>query len=243
MYRFNTKSDNSNGYQDFRHSIALDDESNIWKVTSPSFKSRSAHLTKRVIDILGSLALIVALSPFYFLIYCAVILSMGRPVHFWQNRCGKDGNFFHFYKFRSMVNNSESILEEHLSKNDFARTEWELFQKLAEDPRITPVGRFIRRFSIDELPQIFNVLKGDMSLVGPRPCMENQRHRYGKHWGTYCAMRPGITGLWQVSGRNRLPYSKRVELDAFYVSNWSLWLDVKIIFRTFRAVIAGEGCR
>ena len=171
------------------------------------------------------------------------MFSMGRPVHFWQKRCGKDGCGFNFYKFRSMIKNSEDVLEEHLSKNDFARTEWDLFQKLAEDPRITPVGRFIRRFSIDELPQILNVLKGDMSLVGPRPCMESQRHLYGKHWGSYCAMRPGITGLWQVSGRNRLPYSKRVELDAFYVANWSLWLDAKIIFRTFSAVITGEGCR
>jgi lipopolysaccharide/colanic/teichoic acid biosynthesis glycosyltransferase len=200
-------------------------------------------MAKRAIDIAGSLFLIIVLSPLYLLVALCVMISMGKPVHFWQSRVGKHGDCFHFYKFRSMVQNSDGVLEEYLSKNDFARTEWDLFQKLAEDPRITPVGRFIRRFSLDELPQILNVLKGDMSLVGPRPCMENQRHRYGKHWAEYCAMRPGITGLWQVSGRNRLPYSKRVELDAYYVSNWSLWLDIKIIFKTFRAVLMGEGCR
>lgn len=119
--------------------------------------------------------------------------------------------------------------------------EWMKFQKLKHDPRVTPFGHFIRRFSIDELPQLFNVLKGDMSLVGPRPCMGRQRSLYGDGWAHYCAMRPGITGLWQISGRNRLPYSTRVELDMKYVANWSLWLDMKILLGTVQAVIQGEG--
>lgn len=109
------------------------------------------------------------------------------------------------------------------------------------DPRITPIGRLLRLFSLDELPQFWNVLLGDMSLVGPRPCMERQRSLYSRNWDDYCAMRPGITGLWQVSGRNRLSYAQRVELDAHYVNNWSLGLDIKILCRTFAAVVAGDG--
>ena len=142
-----------------------------------------------------------------------------------------------------MVRNSDDVLDEFLSRSDMARTEWDTFQKLEKDPRITPIGVVIRKLSLDELPQFWNVLKGDMSLVGPRPCMERQRSLYGRGWPHYCAMRPGITGLWQVSGRNRLSYARRVELDVEYVTNWSLWLDIKILLRTVRAVISGEGSR
>jgi exopolysaccharide production protein ExoY len=198
---------------------------------------------KRLLDIVGALAFFALMGPLYLLVAMAVLVSMGRPVHYWQNRLGTGGRRFRFYKFRSMVHNSDVVLDEFLSRNDMARTEWDTFQKLEKDPRITPIGQFIRKLSLDELPQFWNVLKGDMSLVGPRPCMERQRSLYGNHWNHYCAMRPGITGLWQVSGRNRLPYAKRVELDAQYVSNWSLWLDVKILFKTFRTVVTGEGSR
>ena len=121
------------------------------------------------------------------------LVSMGRPVHFWQTRLGERGQRFRFYKFRSMVRNSDNVLDEFLSRSDMARTEWDTFQKLEKDPRITPIGQIIRKLSLDELPQFWNVLKGDMSLVGPRPCMERQRSLYGKGWEHYCAMRPGIT--------------------------------------------------
>lgn len=198
---------------------------------------------KRTFDIVGALTFFIILGPLYLLVALGVAVSMGRPVHFWQNRLGERGQRFRFYKFRSMVRNSEDVLDEFLSRNDMARTEWDTFQKLEKDPRITPIGQFIRKLSLDELPQFWNVLKGDMSIVGPRPCMERQRSLYGKGWEHYCAMRPGITGLWQVSGRNRLSYARRVELDVEYVSNWSLWLDVKILVRTVRAVITGEGSR
>ena len=196
---------------------------------------------KRGIDIVGAIVFFLVCGPLYLLVALGVRLSMGRPIHFWQNRLGEHGQRFRFYKFRSMVHNSDDVLDEFLSRNDMARTEWDTFQKLEKDPRITPIGQLIRKMSLDELPQFWNVLKGDMSLVGPRPCMERQKSLYGKNWEHYCAMRPGITGLWQVSGRNRLPYAKRVELDAHYVSNWSLWLDVKILFKTVRTVITGEG--
>jgi exopolysaccharide production protein ExoY len=176
---------------------------------------------KRSMDILGALTFFLLLGPVYLAVALAVRISMGHPVHFWQTRMGEGGQRFRFYKFRSMVRNSENILDEYLSKNDVARTQWDTFQKLEKDPRITPLGHFIRKLSLDELPQFWNVLKGDMSLIGPRPCMERQRSLYGKHWEHYCAMRPGITGLWQVSGRNRLSYAQRVELDAGSTSRFS----------------------
>jgi len=198
---------------------------------------------KRSIDIVGALTFFILFGPLYLLVALCVGISMGRPVHFWQHRLGASGQRFRFYKFRSMVRDSEHVLDEFLSRNDMARTEWDTFQKLEKDPRITPIGVFIRKLSLDELPQFWNVLKGDMSLVGPRPCMERQRSLYGKGWEHYCAMRPGITGLWQVSGRNRLSYARRVELDVEYVSNWSLWLDIKILLKTVRTVITGDGSR
>ena len=198
---------------------------------------------KRTLDIIGALGFFTVFGPVYLLIAACVGISMGRPVHFWQTRLGERGQRFRFYKFRSMVHNSEDVLDEFLSRNDMARTEWDTFQKLEKDPRITPFGHLIRKMSLDELPQFWNVLIGNISLVGPRPCMERQRSLYGKYWSHYCAVKPGITGLWQVSGRNRLTYAKRVELDVHYVDNWSLALDIKILFKTFKAVLTGEGSR
>jgi exopolysaccharide production protein ExoY len=209
----------------------------------PRKLSTLERATKRTIDIVGALTFFALFGPLYLVVALCVGISMGRPVHFWQHRLGVNGQRFRFYKFRSMVRNSDVVLDEFLSRNDMARTEWDTFQKLEKDPRITPIGQFIRKLSLDELPQFWNVLKGDMSLVGPRPCMERQRSLYGKGWEHYCAMRPGITGLWQVSGRNRLSYARRVELDVEYVSNWSLWLDIKILLKTVRAVVTGEGSR
>lgn len=196
---------------------------------------------KRSVDILGALTFFLLLGPVYLAVALAVRISMGHPVHFWQTRMGEGGQRFRFYKFRSMVRNSENILDEYLSKNDVARTQWDTFQKLEKDPRITPLGHFIRKLSLDELPQFWNVLKGDMSLIGPRPCMERQRSLYGKHWEHYCAMRPGITGLWQVSGRSNLSWEDTVRLDLYYVENWSMTGDITILWRTAKAVLAREG--
>ena len=198
---------------------------------------------KRSMDIVGALMFFLLFGPVYLLVGLAVALSMGRPVHYWHNRIGEGGRRFRFFKFRSMVHDSDTVLEDFLSSNDMARTQWDVFQKLEKDPRITPIGQIIRKLSLDELPQFWNVLRGDMSLVGPRPCMERQQSLYGKRWHHYCAVKPGITGLWQVSGRNRLSFAQRVELDAHYVDNWSLWLDTRILFRTLGAVITGDGSR
>ncbi|MDF2462991.1 MAG: UDP-phosphate galactose phosphotransferase [Ramlibacter sp.] len=198
---------------------------------------------KRGMDIAGALTFFVACLPLYATVALSVKLTSKGPVFFVQKRIGQDGRPFRFYKFRSMVENSEEALSSFLDSDDGARSEWNTYQKLHRDPRITPVGRFIRRTSLDELPQFWNVLKGDMSLVGPRPCMLDQRDLYGPHWSAYCAVKPGITGLWQVSGRNALTYQQRVQLDSKYVQQWSVWLDAKILAKTILVVLTGHGSR
>jgi lipopolysaccharide/colanic/teichoic acid biosynthesis glycosyltransferase len=192
---------------------------------------------KRAVDIVGALTFFLVFGPLYAVVALCVWLGGGRPVHYCQTRLGRRGRPFRFYKFRSMVLDADRVLDEHLARDPAARAEWDTFQKLENDPRILPVGRFIRQLSLDELPQFWNVLKGDMSLVGPRPCMERQRSLYGPAWSHYAAMRPGLTGLWQVSRRNELTFAQRAELDVEYVERWSLWLDCKILVRTVRAVI------
>ncbi|MDM0116966.1 sugar transferase [Variovorax sp. J22R133] len=199
------------------------------------------RVLKRSVDIAGALAFFVFLWPLYLLVAAAVLVGTGGPVHYWQTRLGQGGRPFRFYKFRSMVKGAEEVLERHLENDAAARTAWNEFQKLENDPRVTRVGRIIRRLSLDELPQFFNVLKGDMSLVGPRPCLVRQRSLYGRTWGHYCHMRPGITGLWQVSGRNRLPFAARVALDARYAAEWTWRLDATILARTVLVVLRGEG--
>jgi undecaprenyl-phosphate galactose phosphotransferase len=144
-------------------------------------------------------------------------------------------------KFRSMVPDADEILKRRLDDDPDARTEWEQGFKLKDDPRITPIGAFLRRTSLDELPQLWNVLKGEMSLVGPRPIIEEELERYGDQVGYYLETRPGITGLWQISGRNNTSYDDRVALDSWYVRNWSLWYDLVILVKTINVVVKGQG--
>ena len=220
-----------------------------WDGKTPSLQVVAAPATmmpwqcalKRLIDIVGALSFFVLFGPLYLMVAAAVMIGMGAPVHYWQTRLGQGGRTFRFYKFRSMVRRSDAILEKHLQDDEVARAQWNKYQKLDHDPRVTVVGRFIRKWSLDELPQFWNVLTGEMSLVGPRPCMVRQRALYGEHWAHYCAMRPGITGLWQVSGRNRLSYAQRVALDARYVSEWSIRLDLLILLKTVRCVVLRDG--
>ena len=188
-------------------------------------------------------ALLLLLLPLFCCIAIGVRMSSSGPILYSQKRIGRGGRVFRFYKFRSMVPDSDRVLERFLDSDQEARSEWDTFQKLTSDPRITPFGHFIRRTSLDELPQLWNVAIGDMSLVGPRPCMPDQKRLYGPYWQAYCAMRPGISGLWQVSGRNRLSYAQRVELDAKYVREWSLFNDFKILLRTVRVVITADGSK
>ena len=209
--------------------------------SAPFELPRYAAAAKRIFDLLLAGALLLIFLPLLGAIAFGVWRSSPGPIFYSQARVGSHGKSFRFYKFRSMVTNSDGFLTRFLESNPAAQLRWTEFQKLDDDPRITPFGRFIRRSSLDELPQLWNVLKGDMSLVGPRPCMVDQRVLYGRHWGAYCAVRPGLTGLWQVSGRNRLSYQQRVALDAEYVDRWSLWLDIKILVRTVSVVLTGDG--
>lgn len=196
-------------------------------------------LIKRAWDIVGAITFFVIFGPVYAAVCLGTKISMGSPAHYWQIRIGLGGQRFKFYKLRTMVVNSDAVLESYLSVNQDARNEWDTFQKLDRDPRITPWGAFMRRLSLDELPQFWNVLVGDMSLVGPRPITERQRELYGNSFEQYCLMRPGLTGLWQTSGRNSLSFAQRVELDRVYAQDWSLWLDMKILLKTVRIVIHG----
>lgn len=200
-----------------------------------------ASLAKRAFDIVLAFGLLILFLPVLAFIAFGVWRSSPGPIIYSQPRAGRRGKPFRFYKFRSMVTNSDEFLSSFLETNPAAKAQWGEFQKLEDDPRITRFGRFIRRSSLDELPQLWNVLKGDMSLVGPRPCMIDQKLLYGPSWGAYCAVRPGLSGLWQVSGRNKLTYRDRVALDVQYVKNWSLWLDLRILLRTFRVVLTGDG--
>jgi Undecaprenyl-phosphate galactose phosphotransferase WbaP len=168
-------------------------------------------------------------------------LDSPGPVFYTQPRVGLDGKYIRIYKFRTMVQNAEQALVEYLRANPEAQREWDETQKLRDDPRITHVGKFLRKFSIDEVPQLSNVLLGDMSLVGPRPIEVNQVKLYGENIDTYRGVRPGMTGLWQVSGRNRTTFKERTRFDMYYVRHWSVWLDLYILLRTVWVVLSRDG--
>ena len=198
------------------------------------------RVVKRLFDLAGSLTLLAVLSPL--LVYLAwKIRQPGGAAIFSHLRVGRYGRMFGCLKFRTMVSDADGVLRRHLDANPSARAEWERDFKLKDDPRITPIGAFLRRTSLDELPQLWNVLKGEMSLVGPRPVIEEELERYGDQVGYYLETRPGITGLWQISGRNDTGYEDRVALDSWYVRNWSLWHDLVILVKTINVVLRGKG--
>jgi len=196
----------------------------------------------RMIDVVVALAAIVLLLPLLLIIVVALKLTSPGPVLFAHRRVGAGGRIFPCYKFRSMVVNSADVLEQHLARDADARAEWARDQKLRRDPRVTAIGRILRRTSLDEVPQIFNVLRGEMSLVGPRPIVEGEMVRYRQYIFDYMSVKPGITGLWQISGRNNTTYRRRVALDTAYARNRSLGLDLAIMARTVPAVVFGSGC-
>ena len=199
-----------------------------------------ARLTKRLFDTFSAAFLIVLLSPVMLIIAIALLLE-GGSVFFAHQRVGKNGRKFHCYKFRSMVPNAEQHLQQILQSNPALQAEWQKEHKLKDDPRISKLGDFLRRTSLDELPQLFNVLKSEMSLVGPRPIVHDELQKYGLEKSYYLMVRPGMTGLWQVSGRNDVDYETRVYLDAWYVKNWSLWYDLAILFKTIKVVFWRNG--
>jgi len=200
----------------------------------------SARVLKRLFDLLISSSLLLLLSPVFAYIGWKVSRDGGSPFY-GHVRVGQNGQRFKCYKFRSMILNSQAVLQKLLDTDPAARDEWDKDFKLKNDPRITPIGHFIRKTSLDELPQLWNVLKGDMSLVGPRPVVDAELERYAEDVDYYLMAKPGITGLWQVSGRNDIDYSTRVYLDSWYVKNWSLWYDLAILFKTVGVVFRKEG--
>ncbi|EPT7105828.1 undecaprenyl-phosphate galactose phosphotransferase WbaP [Klebsiella michiganensis] len=200
----------------------------------------SSRLIKRTFDIVGALSIIFLLSPL--LIYISVMVKRdGGPAIYGHVRVGKGGKAFKCLKFRSMVINSKEVLDKLLLENEDARDEWNKTFKLKNDPRVTKIGAFLRRTSLDELPQLFNVLMGQMSLVGPRPIITEELKRYNDEVDYYLLSKPGMTGLWQVSGRSDVDYETRVYLDAWYVKNWSMWNDIAILFKTISVVLNKDG--
>ena len=195
---------------------------------------------KRLFDLAGGIVLALVFLPI-FLPYCIAVRLSGKPVFFGQMRIGRNGRPFRCYKFRTMVVNADAVLEDLLERDAEARREWASCHKLRDDPRITPVGRWLRRTSLDELPQIWNVIKGEMSLVGPRPVVYEEVPRYGRRARHYLSVQPGMTGLWQVSGRNDTGYRRRVAMDVWYVRNQSLGLDCLILLKTVSVVISARG--
>lgn len=192
---------------------------------------------------LAGLLLLILLCPLFLAVAYLIWRHDGAPILFAHYRVGCDGKLFRCLKFRTMVQGSEHVLGELLRNEPAARAEWERSQKLTNDPRITPIGRFLRRTSLDELPQLINVVRGEMNLVGPRPITVAELARYGAIRWHYLSIRPGITGLWQVSGRNDTTYEERVALDRRYVEQRSLWFDITILLRTLRTVALREGAR
>lgn len=200
-----------------------------------------ARFTKRLLDLLLVMAGLPIAACFTAAMAVLIPLTSHGPVFYGQTRIGRDGRHFTAWKFRTMVRDADAILARHLLDHPELRAEWERDHKLRNDPRVTWTGRFLRKTSLDELPQLWNILVGEMSLVGPRPIVDAEVPRYGEKFALYRKVRPGLTGLWQVSGRNDTTYEERVILDTYYVRNWSVWLDIHIILRTVRVVLLGSG--
>ncbi|EDP75586.1 undecaprenyl-phosphate galactose phosphotransferase WbaP [Hydrogenivirga sp. 128-5-R1-1] len=207
-----------------------------------NFDSRLNQILKRSFDLLLSLFMLPFLLPIMGFIALLIKLDSPGSILFVQERLGRNGKVFRCYKFRTMYENSDELLKGFLENNPELKTEWNRYKKLkGYDPRVTKIGKFLRKTSLDELPQIFNVLKGEMSLVGPRPYLPREREDMEGYIDTILMTRPGITGLWQISGRNKLTFKDRLKLDTWYVLNWSLWLDVVILFKTIKVVFKREG--
>ena len=200
---------------------------------------------KRAFDIVGSIIGIAILIPVTVAVWIAriVLKENDGPLFYEQLRYGKNGKMFRLYKFRSMCMNADEKLEKYLKENEEARKEFEETQKLDNDPRITKLGAFLRKTSLDELPQMINILFGQMSFIGPRPVIKKEIERYGKNKNKFLSVKPGLTGYWQVNGRSNTTYKERMELELYYVDHQSLWLDAKIFFKTFKAVFLHEGAK
>lgn len=202
---------------------------------------RRNRIYKRCFDLICTIFGGLLLSPLLLFLTLIVAVNNRGHVIFAHQRVGRGGKLFPCYKFQTMVRNADAVLEQYLAAHPEARAEWEANFKLKEDPRVTKLGAFLRKTSLDELPQLINVLKGEMSLVGPRPIVTKEIPRYGENFREYAMVLPGITGMWQVSGRSDTTYEERVEMDTWYVRNWSIWVDLMYLFKTAKAVFTSKG--
>ncbi len=206
-----------------------------------NFQNTALRIQKRILEIALSVFCIILIFPIFMIIAILIKLDSPGSVFYKQDRVGRNGEVFHLLKFRTMIHNADEVLSSLLESNPLLKAEWEKNQKLNKDPRITKVGSFLRRWSLDELPQLINIIRGDMSLIGPRPCLPSQTKYYGNTFELYKLCRPGLTGLWQVLGRNNVTFHERVLLDEYYIRNWSIWLDIYILFRTVIVLIKQTG--
>jgi Undecaprenyl-phosphate galactose phosphotransferase WbaP len=243
-----------NSVMSFRYTVQIPDLSgitNIWMsvrdfdgvlglATSHRLKMPWNLGIKRFIDVFVVIAGGIVVLPFLLFIAFLIKATSPGPALYKHNRLGLNGKTIGVYKFRSMVRDSGERLKELLEDPNI-REEWESSHKLRDDPRITPVGKFLRRTSLDEFPQIINVLKGEMSLVGPRPVTEEEVSKYGDDFSRIFSVKPGMTGLWQVSGRSDMDYRDRVVYDTYYLQSWSIWLDLWVLYKTSGVVIKGKG--
>lgn len=199
------------------------------------------RIKKRLLDLFLVIIGGIILMPLFFIIALLIKISSPGPVLYKHTRIGRNGKPFKAYKFRSMVIDADLRLKELLEKDPEARKEWEQTYKLKNDPRITPIGKFLRKTSFDEFPQLINILKNEMSLVGPRPIVYDEIPKYGKSFKRVFSVKPGLTGMWQVSGRSDTDYTERVAFDTFYIQSWSIWLDIWILYKTIGVVLRGKG--
>jgi Undecaprenyl-phosphate galactose phosphotransferase WbaP len=239
----------------FAHLILIPDTDFIWRVGSYTrdlmgilgHQARNnllhgeSRIAKRAIDIACSAVLTSFLLPLILVISLLVVVESGFPVFYSQKRLGHEGRTFHIWKFRTMAQNSTEVLERCLASRSDLRKEWAEDQKLRNDPRISRLGRVLRITSLDELPQLWNVIKGEMSLVGPRPIVEAEVAKYKEAYSLVAKAPPGLTGLWQVSGRNHTTYAERIAYDTYYVRNWSVWMDIYLLAKTVGVVLSGDG--
>lgn len=200
------------------------------------------NCVKRMFDISMSLLSIILLAPIFLIISIMIKLDSKGKVIYKHKRIGKNGKYIYLYKFRTMYTNSKEILEE-LLKNPEIKKEWEENFKLENDPRITKVGKFLRRTSLDELPQLLNILTGDMSIVGPRPVVDGEISKYGIYKAKFLSVTPGLTGWWACNGRSCTSYDERIKLELYYVEHRSIALDIKTLFKTVKAVVKGHGAK
>ncbi|GAB4538676.1 MAG: sugar transferase [Pleurocapsa sp.] len=210
---------------------------NLNKLSNVYCSAWNGNFAKRLFDIIFSLFVLILFSPVYLLLMALIALDSPGSVFYIQQRVGKNHQPFNCIKFRTMVENADEILEEMIDRSPQIRQEFQDNFKLKQDPRITKIGKFLRLTSLDEFPQFWNVLRGDMSVVGPRPLVPEELYMYGRKINTVLTIKPGITGLWQVSGRNDIPYPKRVKIDVYYATSHNFLLDIWIVFKTIGVIL------